>query len=80
MSTRLRPHGIGTEIRYTDLVHVVIPCFNDGAFLQEALDSLGEAYAEGSGVLIVNDGSAQDDTLRELDRLRALGYLSLIHI
>ncbi|MBK6540670.1 MAG: glycosyltransferase [Flavobacteriales bacterium] len=74
MSTRLRPHGIGTEVRYTDLVHVVIPCFNDGAFLQEALDSLGEAYAEGSGVLIVNDGSAQDDTLRELDRLRALGY------
>ena len=34
-------------------VSVVIPCFNDGAFLNEALEGLGAGRARGEGVVIV---------------------------
>ncbi|MBK8340773.1 MAG: glycosyltransferase [Flavobacteriales bacterium] len=58
----------------TAQVQVVIPCFNDGLFLAEAITSLGEAYAKGAGVVIVNDGSTDARTLEELGRLRAIGF------
>jgi len=55
-------------------VGVVIPCFNDGPYLPEAIESLGPDRAHGEGVIIVNDGSDQPETLAILDRYRALGF------
>jgi glycosyltransferase involved in cell wall biosynthesis len=56
------------------LVDVVIPCFNDGVFLLEALRSLGLERAEGKGVIIVNDGSTDPATLDVLAGLRMRGF------
>lgn len=55
-------------------VQVVIPCFNDGAFLLEALESLGPERAQGEGVIIVNDGSTDPLTLDILAHLRGRGF------
>lgn len=63
-----------TSTARIDLVDVVIPCFNDGAFLREALDSLGATRANGQGVFIVNDGSDDPGTLAVLTELRGRGF------
>ncbi|HTI35072.1 MAG TPA: glycosyltransferase family A protein [Miltoncostaea sp.] len=52
-------------------VAVIIPCFNDGTFVPEALASLrGQEPHE---VVIVDDGSTDPDTLRVLDALERDG-------
>lgn len=52
-------------------VAVVIPCFNDGATLEETLSSLdGQGRCE---VVVVDDGSDDPETLAALDRVRTAG-------
>jgi glycosyltransferase involved in cell wall biosynthesis len=52
-------------------VAVVIPCFNDGRFLPDALASLADQ--EPHELVIVDDGSEDAETLALLDSLRAAG-------
>ena len=59
------------RIRAEARVAVVIPCFNDGATLHDALDSLhGQELHE---LVIVDDGSTDELTLGILDKLRRQG-------
>jgi len=53
---------------------VVVPCFNDGHFLIEALESLGPGHAGGRDTIVVNDGSSDPRTLQVLDDLRQRGF------
>lgn len=55
-------------------VDVVVTCHDDGAFLEEAIASLGSARRNGEGVCIVNDGSTDAATLAVLDTLRTRGF------
>ena len=54
----------------TPRISIVITCYNLGAYLQEALDSIAEypypAYYE---VVIVDDGSTDPETIRVLDQI-----------
>jgi glycosyltransferase involved in cell wall biosynthesis len=52
-------------------VTVVIPCFNDGAYLPETLDSIREA--EPVVVVVVDDGSSDPATLALYPELEARG-------
>ena len=52
-------------------VAVVIPCFNDGATLEEAVRSAEQQ--EACELAIVDDGSTEQPTLQLLDRLRSDG-------
>lgn len=52
-------------------VAVVVPCFNDGATLGEALDSL--AAEEPHELVVVDDGSTDEGTLRVLEELERAG-------
>ncbi|HRH71161.1 MAG TPA: glycosyltransferase [Flavobacteriales bacterium] len=55
------------------LLDVVIPCYNDGMYLEEAIESLA-AYPERSArVVVVNDGSTEEATHVVLQRCRARG-------
>lgn len=49
---------------------VIIPCFNDGAYLEEAIASVDVGHA---GVIVVNDGSTDTGTLNVLGTLRERG-------
>lgn len=55
---------------FTDL-SIVMPCYNYGAFLPEALESVAEAAAGGAEVLVVDDGSDDEQTLQALENLPA---------
>jgi glycosyltransferase involved in cell wall biosynthesis len=53
---------------------VVIPSFNDGQFLIEAIASCERVAPQNSELIVVNDGSKQPRTLEILEILRAAGY------
>jgi len=57
-------------------IAVVIPCFNDGATLRETLASIDEP--EPIELVVVNDGSADPETLALLAELEA-GGVRVVH-
>lgn len=50
-------------------VTVVIPCFNYGQFLERAIDSATAQAGGVPGIVVVDDGSTDEQTLEVLDRL-----------
>ncbi len=56
-------------------ITIVIPCYNHGHFLLEALASLKECDQSLFTVIIVNDGSTDKDTLTILANLAEQGFL-----
>lgn len=63
-----KPCGQGARLA------VVIPCFNHGELLIEAVASVERAVDEPCELIIVNDGSRQPRTLEVLAALRRVGY------
>jgi glycosyltransferase involved in cell wall biosynthesis len=55
-------------------VSIIIPCFNDGDFLLEAIASVEVAVSVPYELIVVNDGSVAADTVEILARLRQMGY------
>jgi glycosyltransferase involved in cell wall biosynthesis len=53
-------------------VSVIIPCFNRGHFLDDAVSSCIEAYAGPLEIVVVDDGSTDPRTARYIDGLREL--------
>jgi glycosyltransferase involved in cell wall biosynthesis len=53
---------------------VVIPCFDHGEFLVEAVASVERSVPEPYELIVVNDGSREGRTLEVLDVLRRAGY------
>lgn len=70
MGAELDPTAVANE-PLSPRVAVVVPCFNDGRFIIDALESL--AAQEPHELIVVDDGSTDPDTLDTLDALRAAG-------
>lgn len=59
----------------TPVVSIIIPCFNQGIYLDDALKSvLLFAYKDIYEIIIVNDGSTDASTLAKLKELSSNGY------
>ena len=54
-------------------VSVVIPCFNHGEFLPEAVGSVANMKREDIELIVVDDGSTDERTRKEMDGLSARG-------
>src|ERR1035437_4628757 len=54
-------------------VSVVIPCFNHGEFLPEAVASVTQIGRDDVELIVVDDGSTDELTGREMDKLVAQG-------
>ena len=56
-------------------ISIIIPCYNHGQYIREALDSV-EKVADKNlyEVIIVNDGSKDEYTIEMMDKLAAEGY------
>jgi len=54
-------------------VSVVMPCFNHGEFVQEAVESVTRAARDDLELIVVDDGSTDERTGREMDGLSARG-------
>ena len=52
---------------------VVIPCFNHGEFLAEAVASITSIKRDDIELIVVDDGSTDDRTCKEMDSLKAQG-------
>ena len=64
---------------YTGKISIVIPCYNHGAVLREALASVEEVRNENLGeVIIVNDGSTDVETCRLFEELDKSKY-KIVH-
>jgi hypothetical protein len=59
-------------------VTIVIPCFNQGEFINDALLSIFEQTADGYDIVIVDDGSDDGTTPEILDSLR-LPRVDVVH-
>lgn len=60
-------------------VSVVIPCYNDGRFLKDAVNSAFELDPEIVELIIVNDGSTDQETLALLESYKRKGIKVLSH-
>ena len=54
-------------------VSVIMPCFNHGEFLAEAVDSVTHIGLDEFELIVVDDGSTDEPTREELDKLVAQG-------
>ena len=61
------------EQKYARL-SVIIPCFNDGQFLEEAIASVETCSDSVYEIIIINDGSTDPATLHTLSNLKTSGY------
>src|SRR3981081_1672282 len=52
---------------------VIMPCFNHGEFLPEAVASVKNIQREDIELIVVDDGSTDERTRQEMDRLSAEG-------
>lgn len=60
-------------------VSVIIPCFNHGAYLREAIESVKGQTVAPREVIVVDDGSSDPDTIAVLDTLASRGDVRVIH-
>src|SRR5580704_12878176 len=54
-------------------VSVVIPCFNHGVFLPQAVQSVTNIHRDDIELIVVDDGSTEEQTRQEMDALVAQG-------
>ncbi|MCH2216304.1 MAG: glycosyltransferase [Flavobacteriales bacterium] len=59
-------------------VSIIIPCFNHGAYLQEAIDSTQWSHHDHIEVIVVNDGSDDAETLKVLETISS-ERVSVLH-
>jgi len=65
---------IPTVVEKPVLLSVVIPCYNHGEFLNEAIASVESCGGSHWEIIVVNDGSTNPLTLEQLSVLKAQGY------
>jgi glycosyltransferase involved in cell wall biosynthesis len=58
-------------------VSIVIPCFNHGEFLAEAVASVTDIRCDDVELIVVDDGSTDERTRREVDKLVAQGIKAI---
>ena len=60
------------------LISIIIPCYNHGKYLDDALSSIKKSKENYEvEIIIVNDGSTEKETIEILNNLENQGYFVL---
>jgi glycosyltransferase involved in cell wall biosynthesis len=62
-----------------NLLSVVIPYFNMGRYIEAALTSVFASTWKNIEVIVINDGSTEDDAVKKLNELKLLPGVRVIH-
>lgn len=60
-------------------VSIIIPCFNHGLFIDDAINSIKQLKNIDYEVIIIDDGSTDPLTLSKLEELKIVGYQVISH-
>lgn len=60
-------------------VSVIMPCYNDGQYIEEALYSLRAQTYLNWELIVIDDGSEEPETLQVLEKIEELPYVRLLH-
>lgn len=61
-----------------ELVSVIMPCYNDGAYLEEALDSLRAQTWVNWELILIDDGSDQPETQKAVEKIEQFPYVHVL--
>ncbi len=62
-----------------ELVSVIMPCYNDGAYLMDAIRSLRSQTWSNWELILIDDGSDQPETRQCLESLQGVSYIHILH-
>lgn len=62
-----------------DTVSVIMPCFNDGLYLREAIESLKAQTYKDIELILIDDGSTDSDTLQALELAKMIDRNQILH-
>jgi glycosyltransferase involved in cell wall biosynthesis len=56
------------------IISIIIPCYNHGQYINDAINSIKESHNDNYDIIIINDGSTDNYTNNKLEELKSDGY------